>query len=221
VAALLVGSSGFSYREWKGSFYPAGLSPREYLRSYAERLPSVEVNATFHNLPSEESVRSWAEQTPPGFRFAVKLSRVIADGGRVERAETFCRRMRLLGERLGPILVQLERPRDDGFLRLLRDSLDPDLRYAWELRDPSWDGVEGLQRIDDEGGDEPFRYFRLRDTPYDDDALAAVAARLRPLLDDGLDVYCCVNKGDADDHSPGGEPTAVTALRLKALLNGT
>jgi uncharacterized protein YecE (DUF72 family) len=128
VAALLVGSSGFSYREWKGSFYPAGLSPREYLRSYAERLPSVEVNATFHNLPSEESVRSWAEQTPPGFRFAVKLSRVIADGGRVERAETFCRRMRLLGERLGPILVQLERPRDEGFLRLLRDSLDPDLR---------------------------------------------------------------------------------------------
>jgi hypothetical protein len=72
--------------------------------------------------------------------------------------------------------------------------------------------------VNAEQGDEPFRYFRLREPPYDDASLAAVAARLRPLLDGGLDVYCYTNKGDADDHSPGGEPTAATALRLLELL---
>jgi uncharacterized protein YecE (DUF72 family) len=148
------------------------------------------------------------------------LARQIAHLGRVDLAPTFCERVRGLGAKLGPILVQLpeDRPRDDGFLRLLRDSLDPDLLYAWELRDPSWQGVTGVQRVDDDDGEAPFRYFRLREPPYTDPALEAVAARLRPLLDAGLDVYCYVNKGEAPDHSPGGEATAATALRLLELL---
>jgi uncharacterized protein YecE (DUF72 family) len=220
VAALLVGSSGFSYPEWKGSFYDATTPQREYLRVYAGRLPSVELNVTFYDLPSEAQVARWAAETPPGFRFSVKLARQVTHLGRVDLAAEFCARVRGLGERLGPILVQLpeSRPRDDGFLRLLRESLDRDLLCAWELREPSWQGVTGVQLVGDEEGQAPFRYFRLRDPPYDDDALAAIAARLRGLHERGLDVYCYVNKGDAPDHSPGGEPTAATALRLLELL---
>jgi uncharacterized protein YecE (DUF72 family) len=74
-AGLYVGSSGFSYPTWKPAFYPAGTPPRDFLRTYADRLSSVELNATFYQLPSEERLRGWAEQTSPDFRFAVKMNR--------------------------------------------------------------------------------------------------------------------------------------------------
>src|SRR5207249_12287730 len=100
----------------------------------------------------------WAGETPPQFRFAVKLSRQITHFGRVDLAATFCERVRALGERLGPIRIQLPetRPRDDGFLTLLRGSLDPELEYAWEVQHESWTGVEGLQLVGDLDGDASF-----------------------------------------------------------------
>lgn len=191
VPGLYVGASGFSYPTWKPEFYPAGTPARDFLRAYAERLPSVELNATFYRLPSEEQLRAWAAATPPGFRFAVKLSRRITHFGDLGLAGTFCERIRALGEKLGPVLVQLPptRQRDDGWLRLLLDSLDPGLRYAFDFRHPSWDGVEGLQLVNALGGDAPFRYLRLREPPYDDAALRGWAGRLRPLLAAGIEVY--------------------------------
>ena len=188
----------------KPDFYPAGTKPGDFLRTYAERLPTVELNATFYRLPSEEQLRAWAAQTPDGFRFAVKMSRQITHFGRVDGIPTFCERVRALGDRLGPILVQLppSRPRDEGLLRLFLDSLDPELRYAFEFRHDSWAGVdlEGNASVGSLDGDAPFRYLRLREPPYDETGLDAWAEQIRPVLASGVGVYAYFKHED--------EPTA-------------
>jgi len=199
VVALYVGTSGFSYPTWKPEFYPAGTPQKEFLRAYADRLPSVELNATFYQLPSEERLRGWAEQTPADFRFAVKMNRRATHFGDVSIVGTFCEQVRTLAERLGPILVQLPptRPRDEGWLELMLESLDPQLEYAFEFRHESWAGIEGVQVINSLEGDAPFRYLRLRDPPYDEDALRGWADRLRPLLESGTRVYAYFKHEDA------------------------
>ncbi len=218
VEGLAVGTSGFSYPSWRGEFYPREARPPDFLRHYSERLPSVELNTTFYDLPSEERLRGWAAQTPPGFRFAVKMSRRITHGGRLERLGTFCERMHALGGRLGPVLIQFPptRERDDGLLRFYLDSLDPTLEYAFEFRHPSWDvgsilDEAGVALVDSLEGAAPFRYLRLREPPYDEAALAAWAERLRPLLAAGIALYVYFKHEE--------EPTAPRyALRLLELL---
>jgi uncharacterized protein YecE (DUF72 family) len=208
VTGLYVGTSGFSFPTWKGGFYPADAKASDFLRLYGDRLPSVELNNTFYRLPAESAFRRWAEATPDGFRFAVKMTRSITHWGRLDEVGTFCERVRLLGDRLGPILVRLHdnRPRDDGFLRLLLDSVDPELRLAFDLRHPSWDGVEPMLaearavRVNALGADAPFRYLRLREPPYDEASLARWAGRLAPLAASGVEVYCYFKHED--------EPTA-------------
>ena len=213
---LYVGTSGFSYPSWKPGFYPAGTPQKEFLRVYAERVPSVELNATFYQLPSEERLRGWSELTPPDFRFAVKMNRRATHFGDLSVVGTFCERVRVLEDRLGPILVQLPptRPRDDGWLELMCASLDPELEYAFEFRNDSWAGVEGVQLVNSLEGDAPFRYLRLREPPYDEAALRAWAERLRPLLDGGTRVYAYFKHED--------EPLAPAyAARLLELLART
>jgi uncharacterized protein YecE (DUF72 family) len=196
VPGLHVGTSGFSYTSWRGAFYPAEARPRDFLPFYSERLPSVELNTTFYQLPTEQRLARWAAQTPADFRFAVKMTRRITHFGRLESIPDFCARVRALGDRLGPILVQFPptRPRDDGFLRLFLDSLDPDLDYAFEFRHPSWDVDDVLAsariaRVGSLEGGASFRYLRLREPPYAEDDLARWAARLRPLVTAGVDVF--------------------------------
>jgi uncharacterized protein YecE (DUF72 family) len=217
MSGLYVGTSGFSYASWKPRFYPPGSRARDFLRLYAERLPSVELNVSFHRLPSEEQVHAWAGQTPTGFRFAVKMNQSITHGGRLQLLPTFCERVRVFAERLGPILIQFPptRTRDDGLLRLYLDSLDPDLRYAFEFRHESWQGaeLEGHALVGSLEGDASFRYLRLREPPYDGGALVAIADRLRPLLADGIEVYAYFKHED--------EPDAPRyAARLLELLHG-
>jgi uncharacterized protein YecE (DUF72 family) len=190
LAGAYVGTSGWSYPPWKGGFYPADARPKDFLRHYSERLPSVELNASAYQLPSEEQFRSWAEQTPPEFRFAVRMPRLITHASRVGLVGTFCERVRLLGDRLGPVLVVLDRKRDDGFLLLLRDSMDPELEVAFDFRHESWEGIEVPVHVNSLTADSAFRYLRLREPPYSDDDLGAWAERLRPLLDAGVRVYC-------------------------------
>jgi uncharacterized protein YecE (DUF72 family) len=193
MANLYAGASGFSYPTWKPAFYPPDAKAKDFLRHYASQLNSVELNATFYRLPSEEQLQRWAEQSPPDFRFAVKMSRQITHFGRLEAIPTFCERVTALGDRLGPVLVQLppNRPRDEGLLKLFLDSLDPGLRYAFEFRHESWAGVElgGHALVGSLEGEGPFRYLRLREPPYDETALAEWAGRLRPLLEQGVDVF--------------------------------
>ena len=208
---LYVGTSGWSYPPWRGGFYPQDARPKDFLRYYAERLPSVELNASAYQLPSEHHFTTWAEQVPPEFRFAVRMPRLITHGSRLGLVGTFCERVRLLGERLGPVLVVLDRPRDDGFLMLLRESLDPALEVAYDFRHESWDSADVPVRVNSQDADAPFRYLRLREPPYDEAALASWADRLRPLLDDGVRVYCYFKHED--------EPTAPGyAQRLQELL---
>jgi uncharacterized protein YecE (DUF72 family) len=192
-----IGASGFSYASWRPDFYPADARPEDFLRRYAERLPTVELNNTFYRLPAEEQFARWAEQTPPGFRFAVTMSRRVTGRGRVEGVDTFETSVRALGERLGPIRIKVPQARDDGFLILLLGSLSRDLRYVLDFRHESWDDPEVTDRLDEAGvvrsgtleGAAPFRYLRFRDPPYDDAALARLAADVRPLLARGIEVY--------------------------------
>lgn len=215
---LYAGSSGFSYPSWRGDFYPPDSRPDEFLRRYAERLPSVELNTTFYRLPAEEQFERWAAQTPAAFRFALTMSRRVTARGRVEGLDAFEQTVRRLGERLGPIRIKVPQARDDGFLRLLLDSLDPGLRVALDFRHDSWAVPDVRERLDEraiacvnaEEGRAPFRYLRLREPLYEEPGLAEIAERIRRLLSDGIDVYCYFRHEE--------EPTAPAyAERLLAL----
>jgi uncharacterized protein YecE (DUF72 family) len=204
-----VGTSGWSYPTWRPGFYPAGTDPSAFLAFYAERFPTVELNTTGYRLPAEDQFRRWAEQVPEGFEFAPKLP-----GHRLRGLDMFAERVRLLGPRLGPVRISMKNARDDGVLTLMLGSLDPTLRLAFDLEHPSWDGVEaeltevGAVRVNDLDHPAPFRYLRLREPPYDEAALAELAARIRGLSEP---VYVFFRHED--------EPTAPAyAQRLTKLL---
>ena len=204
--ALYVGSSGFSYPSWKPGFYPAGTKAADFLRTYAERLSTVELNTTGYRLPDEEQFRRWAAETPDGFRFAVKMPHP-------NRLAAFTERVRGLGERLGPVRMVIQQAREDEFLSRLLDSLDPALHWALDFRHDSWAGVDtgAAAAVDGFESGAPFRYLRLREPPYDDASLAAWADRIRPVVADGIDVYVYFKHED--------EPTAPAyALRLAELV---
>jgi hypothetical protein len=171
--AIKIGTSGWSYPSWRPGFYPADLQPAEFLRFYAERFDTVELNSTGYRLPSADQFRRWAETVPDGFEFAVKFSLV-----RLDRVTTFLERVLALGDRLGPVRVVYEGPRDDGTVSFVQGSTPGNVRLAWDLRDESWGGVDGVLRVNDPSA-EPFRYLRLREPPYSDDDLQAVAATIR------------------------------------------
>jgi uncharacterized protein YecE (DUF72 family) len=211
LAGLYVGTSGWSYPSWKPGFYPDGTRPEDFLRHYAEQFSTVELNTTGYRLPREELFVRWAEQTPPGFVFAPKLNaHARSDFG------TFAERVALLGERLGPIRALVASARDEGLLALVLGSFDPSVELAFDFRHESWDGIEAelppnAIRVGSLEGEASFRYLRLREPPYDDEQLAGWAERLRPLLEQGLRVYCYFKHED--------EPTATGyALRLRELL---
>ena len=179
VDRVSVGTSGWSYPTWRPGFYPAGLDPSAFLGFYAERFRTVELNTTGYRLPAEEQFRRWADQAPDGFEFAPKLP-----GHRLRGLDEFGARVGALGDRLGPVRVSLTSVRNEGAVELLLGSLDPALRLAFDLEHPSWDGIEerlaraGAVRVNDLDHPAPFRYLRLRQPPYDDDALRKLAARL-------------------------------------------
>jgi uncharacterized protein YecE (DUF72 family) len=169
-----VGTSGWSYPSWRGGFYPSGADPKTFLSFYSERFDTVELNTTGYRLPAEEQFQRWAEQTPDGFTFAVKMPLTG-----LERVGTFVERVQALGNRLGPVRITVQSARDDGLLTFLQGSLPPDLDVAYDFRHESWDGVNGVVRVNDFDA-ESFRYIRLREPPYSDDDLRALAQRLRP-----------------------------------------
>ncbi|HEV7134177.1 MAG TPA: DUF72 domain-containing protein [Gaiellaceae bacterium] len=211
VDRVSVGTSGWSYPTWRPGFYPAGLDPASFLGFYAERFRTVELNTTGYRLPAEDQFERWAAQAPDGFEFAPKLP-----GHRLRGLDLFETRVRALGDRLGPVRVSLKSVRDEGALELLLGSLDPSLRLAFDLEHPSWDGIEprlaaaGAVRVNDLNHPAPFRYLRLREPPYDEDALSALAHRLAAVAEPA---YVYFRHEDA--------PTAPAyAQRLRELLSG-
>ena len=204
-----VGSSGWSYPSWRPGFYAAGSRTDELLRLYAERLPAVELNASGYRLPSAEQLARWAAQVPDGFRFAVKAPRLV-----LSRPEVVAERVRALGDRLGCVRVVLESRRDDVLLDRLQTAF-AGTRLALDPRDESWTAADlapGVVRVDDWDATGGWHYLRFREPPYDEGALAAIASRLAPLVENGADVFAFFRHED--------EPTApLAALRLLELLD--
>src|SRR5688572_11432851 len=198
---VYVGTSGYSYPEWKGSFYPAKMPATQMLAFYAARFRTVEINNTFYRPPAASALEAWASQVPADFRFVLKAPQEITHVRRLtgagESVSSFLETAGTLNERLGAVLFQLppnfkkDVPRLTAFLALL----PPGCRAAMEFRHPSWfdDQVFGLLRdhraalcVADAEDDlevpcvatTDWGYLRLRRPDYDDAALAAWAARI-------------------------------------------
>ena len=143
--AILIGTQGWNYDAWVGPFYPGPTRPTDYLRVYARAFPTVEVDSTFYAVPPEKTVLGWASKVPEHFRFALKTPREITHERRlidvVDVLAEFTESARLLGARLGPILIQL--PPDYGpegrpALERFLPRLPADLRFALEFRRRGW-----------------------------------------------------------------------------------
>ena len=209
---LSIGTSGFAFQEWKGIFYPEDLPGSRWLPYYAERFNSVEINYTYRKVPTEKTVRRWAEQVPDGFVFTLKANMRITHIKRLRDVsadlDEFVGLARLLGDRLGSILVQLPPTleRDDSLLRSFLDAMPPDVRFAMEFRHDSW--AESRDALAERGvawcvtdteerpadpsllPDGPFVYLRLRRDAFEDQSLARWAAAIDRQLDRGRDVLC-------------------------------
>lgn len=211
---LLAGASGYSFKEWKGNFYPGDMKPEGMLAWYAERLPTVEINNTFYQMPKTTVLENWARATPEGFRFAIKASRRITHLSRL-KADTagdsvafLYRNLETLGAKRGPVLFQLppflkkDLPRLQEFLAILPG----DHRAAFEFRNDTWfanDVYAALkaagaalclsEREDDAPPPlvetAPWGYVRLRLENYSDADLAAWARRLAATSWQQIHVY--------------------------------
>jgi len=169
---VLVGCSGWNYRDWRGTVYPPGLPPRRWLAHYATLFDTVEVNATFYRLARPNAVAAWVADTPPGFVFAVKASRYLTHIRRLrdldEGVARFYAAIAPLGEspKLGPVLWQLPESfhRDDERLAAALARLPPG-RHTVEFRHPSWFVPDVLALLRERGvaltiGDDPRRPFQ-------------------------------------------------------------
>jgi uncharacterized protein YecE (DUF72 family) len=176
---LHIGTSGWSYPTWRGGFYPEGTRPEEFLAFYAGRFDTVELNTTGYRLPGEEQFRKWAAQVPDGFTFAPKLPFARVGPGRLA---AFLETVSLLGDRLGPVRVEIQQQRDEGMLALLVGSVAPELRLALDFRHESWTGVElppHVAVVNDLEHESVFRYVRLREPPYSEPDLRRLADDVR------------------------------------------
>jgi uncharacterized protein YecE (DUF72 family) len=240
-ARILVGTSGWTYPDWRESFYPADLPSSRYLEFYAERFPTTEVNYSFYHLPRPSTYEKWAAHVPATFVFALKASRLITHTKRLLEAEeawgTFVGRARTLGDHLGPILLQFpagfqrDRARLATFLQMAEDRKP--LRLAFEFRHESW-FTDAIYRLLERHGaalciaDSPsypradvltadFAYFRfhgrtrLFQSSYTRAELAAEARRMRRYAKDGMDLYVYFN-------NTAREAALKNARTLRAIL---
>jgi uncharacterized protein YecE (DUF72 family) len=225
---IRVGTSGWSYKGWKGSFYPSDLAADDMLRHYATRLPTVEINNSFYRIPREKVLMDWAAQVPPEFSFALKASRRITHINRLATDDDslayFMRTVNVLGDRLGPTLFQcppslrLDLERLRAFLALVPRTW----RAALEFRHASWftDQVYQLLREHDAAlvaaeEDEDatplvptasWGYIRLRRTLYQPAELETWASRIQS--QPWSEAYVFLKH----DEEGGTGPEAATAL---------
>lgn len=200
---ILVGTSGYNYPEWRGSFYPEKLSTTRMLGYYAERFRTVEINYTFYRIPTEKLLAGWAANTPEGFTFTLKAPRRITHDAKLQRCEdlllSFCRTARTLGPKLGALLFQLPPSfrKQADVLRAFVELIPEGTHAAFEFRHPSWlepDVYDILRSrdlalcvADSEKLSTPvevtarYAYFRLRDEGYQNEDLRRWASTVRNL----------------------------------------
>lgn len=139
-----IGTSGWVYSHWRGLFYPEGLAQGKWLEFYSQHFSTVELNNTFYQLPSEKAFTTWRQSPPPGFVYAVKVSRLITHLKKLRNVEgalgNFLSRARLLEEKLGPLLYQLppNMPRNEQVLEGFLSLLPQGLHHVFEFRSESW-----------------------------------------------------------------------------------
>ena len=227
---LYAGASGYSYKEWKGTFYPSAIKPDEMLAFYSGRLPTVEINNTFYRMPKRTVLENWASTTPANFRFAIKASQRITHHARLkpEAAESLgylYTNLASLGDKRGPVLFQtppnlkLDVPRLTAFLEMLPE----DHRATFEFRNDTWftDEVYALleskhaalclsERDDAKPPPlvqtAPWGYVRLRLEEYSDADLAAWVAKLKDTQWREIYAYFM--------HEPTAPPYADTLMKL-------
>jgi uncharacterized protein YecE (DUF72 family) len=199
---ILAGTSGFSYAEWRGRFYPDGLPGDQMLRFYSERLPSVEINNTFYRMPKPEMLAGWGDGAPADFSFALKATRRITHQQRLADVESDVRHFfavaGALGNKLGPVLFQLPPflKKDVGLLRAFLPLVPAGKRAAFEFRHSSWFSDDVYVALAERnaafvGGDleesekspplvatADFGYLRLRRLDYDPPSIADWGARI-------------------------------------------
>lgn len=229
---IRAGTSGFSYKEWKGVFYPEDLKNADMLGYYAERFGSVEINNTYYRMPSEKVLGDWTEQVPDGFTFVLKANRQITHFKRLkeeayEPLAYFCSKAVTLGDRLGPVLFQLppnfkkDVPRLSAFL----DQVPSDVRAAFEFRHASWlddetydalrahDAALVIAQTEDEEtplvATASWGYLRLRKVQYEAGEVEAWASRV--LDQDWSEAYAFFK------HEDEGTGPALAARFLEAV----
>ena len=206
-----VGTSGYNYPEWRGTFYPEKFSTDKMLPYYAERFPTVEINYTFYRMPTEKLLAGWASATPDGFTFTLKAPRRITHDAKLQRCEdtlqAFCRTAQTLGPRLATLLFQLPPTlkKDAAVLRRFVELLPEGTRAAFEFRHPSWFDPEVYDALrsrnlalcvaDSEKLSTPvestadYGYFRLRDEGYQQPDIERWAGIIRGLPAGDVFVY--------------------------------
>jgi uncharacterized protein YecE (DUF72 family) len=229
----LIGTSGYNYPEWRGSFYPDKFPTAKMLAFYSERFNTVEVNYTFYRIPTPALLDGWARGTPEAFTFTLKAPRRITHDAKLQRVEdltqTFCRTAATLGSKLGVLLFQLPptMKRDDAILGAFIDTLPEGTRAAFEFRHESWHDpavFDALRRrnlalciADSEKMSTPviatadYGYFRLRDEGYRPADIETWARTIRGLAGIG-DAYVYF-KHEEQGKGPEFAQLLMTALR--------
>jgi uncharacterized protein YecE (DUF72 family) len=200
---VFVGTSGYNYPEWRGTFYPEKFSTAKMLAYYAERFPTVEINYTFYRVPTEKLLAGWAAGTPEAFSFTLKAPRRITHDAKLQRCEeitqVFCRTAQTLGRKLGLLLFQLPPTfqKNIDVLRAFTEILPDGTRAAFEFRHPSWFDAAVFEALrerrlalcvaDSEKLSAPvemtaeYAYFRLRDEGYQQPDIERWAKTIREL----------------------------------------
>jgi uncharacterized protein YecE (DUF72 family) len=200
---VFVGTSGYNYPEWRGTFYPEKFSTDKMLAYYAERFLTVEINYTFYRMPNEKLLAGWAAGTPAQFTFTLKAPRRITHDAKLQRVEdltlTFCRTAATLGSKLAVLLFQLPPTfkKDTDALRNFTELMPDGVRAAFEFRHASWFDADvfdvlrarnlALCVADSEKMSAPveitadYAYFRLRDEGYQQPDIERWAGIIRGL----------------------------------------
>ena len=208
---IWIGTSGYNYPEWKGSFYPADLPAAKMLPYYAARFPTVEINYTFYRMPNERLVGGWADQTPSPYRLTLKAPRRITHDSRLKNCgdlvSSFCRVAASLGDKLGALLFQLppNLKKDMALFDAFLADLPRNAPAAFEFRHPSWLEDDVFERLasrnvalcvaDSDKMSTPvrvtadFAYFRLRDEGYTETDIARWADTIRNATASCRDVF--------------------------------